>query len=93
MENSSSYCEVYGKQGEGTIITADPNTNLINPKTLLPSVSYSIPVGESEFVTEIKVEIKEEIGMFENKPVITSGDIRNGMEFAVKQVRCNLEEF
>ena len=59
MENSSSYCEVCGKQGEGTIITADPNTNLINPKTLLPSVSYSIPVGESEFVTEIKVEIKE----------------------------------
>ena len=59
VENSSSYCEVCGKQGEGTIITADPNTNLINPKTLLPSVSYSIPVGESEFVTEIKVEIKE----------------------------------
>ena len=31
--------------------------------------------------------------MFENKPVITSEDIQNGMEFAVKQVRCNLEEF
>ena len=29
--------------------------------------------------------------MFENKPVITSEDIQNGMEFAVKQVRCNLE--
>ena len=31
--------------------------------------------------------------MFENKPVITFEDIQNGMEFAVKQVRCNLEEF
>lgn len=31
--------------------------------------------------------------MFEKKLVITPEDIQKGMEFAVKQVRCNLEEF
>lgn len=42
-------------QGQGEIIIADPNTNLLHPMTRIPAVRYQIPKGKSEIITEIRV--------------------------------------
>lgn len=58
VENRECYCEVCGKGGEGFVITSDPNTNLVHPKTLLPCVKYRIEEGTQELTTEIFAGIK-----------------------------------
>lgn len=58
VDNRECFCEVCGKDGEGFVITADPNTNLVHPKTLIPAVRYQISGGEQELVTEVTAVIK-----------------------------------
>lgn len=59
VSNLYSYCQVSAEEGKGTgfIIGADPNTNLIHPKTLIPSVKYEIKGGSNYLETTIISEI------------------------------------
>lgn len=58
-------CEVSGSYkksnegGFGEIIVADPNTNLLYPKTVIPAVRYNIKQGNSKIETTIKAEWKK----------------------------------
>lgn len=49
--NSFSSCAVIG--GEGHIISASPNTNIMYPKTVIPSVKYTISKGMSQIKTTV----------------------------------------
>ena len=53
VKNGFSYCEVCGKDGEGFIINAYPNTNLIHNRTRIPSVKYEIKKGVSIIETNV----------------------------------------
>ena len=59
VENRRMYCEVRGEGGEGCIITADPNTNILYSKTLLPAVKYQIKKGQQKIVTEVTAEVRK----------------------------------
>lgn len=54
-ENAYSCCEVSAVdgEGEGMIILADPNTNLLHPMTRIPAVRYRIGKGRTELITEV----------------------------------------
>lgn len=54
-ENKYSRCRVSG--GKGHIIVADPNTNLLYTKTVIPSVKYEIHKGEQTLRTVVEAEI------------------------------------
>ncbi|MBQ7794432.1 MAG: DUF2264 domain-containing protein [Clostridia bacterium] len=41
-------CRVYSEYGDGIIINAAVNTNLIHSQTRIPAVLYKIPIGESK---------------------------------------------
>lgn len=58
VENKQCCCIVKG-DGNGIIITADPNTNILYSKTLLPAIQYEIMQGTQEITTEIVTEVKE----------------------------------
>lgn len=49
---------VLAAQGVGTVINADPNTNLLYPKTLIPAVKYQIPRGRTELVTKVTAVVE-----------------------------------
>lgn len=51
--NIHSKCVVESESGEGEIINASPNTNLMYPKTVIPSIKYEIKKGTNEFETYI----------------------------------------
>lgn len=55
VENVYSSCTVKaaGCDGEGQIIIADPNTNLLHPMTRIPAIRYQIHKGGNELVTEV----------------------------------------
>ena len=55
-ENNFSSCTVEGKAGEGFIINAVPNTNLIYPKTRIPAVKYQIQPGKTVLETRISTK-------------------------------------
>ena len=62
--NAYSECKVTaaGEETEsarGKVILADPNTNLLYPKTAIPSVRYQIGRGEQELVTEVEADFQE----------------------------------
>lgn len=57
MGNRYSLCRISSSMGEGTVIFADPNTNVIHSKTLLPAVRYHIPKGKTEVEAQITAEI------------------------------------
>lgn len=61
VENPTMVCQVAatGRDGKGYIIQADPNTNVLYPKTLIPAVKYKIYHGEQEITTSIIAKIKE----------------------------------
>lgn len=61
VENYYSSCRVSIVQGngEGEIIIADPNTNLVHPMTRIPAVCYSICKGKNEIITEVQVKYGE----------------------------------
>lgn len=46
-------CEISG--GEGLIIEASPNTNLLYPHASIPSVKYPIQIGENVFSSHIRI--------------------------------------
>lgn len=55
VENEYCACRVSSicGEGKGTVITADPNTNLLHPMTRIPAVCYSILKGKNELNTEV----------------------------------------
>jgi hypothetical protein len=58
VENEYSGCRVTSLSGvgKGTIIVADPNTNLLHPMTRIPAICYTIEKGQQEIITEVKVD-------------------------------------
>ncbi len=48
VRNSSGGCEVYSEYGDGIIIDAYPNTNVVSSLTKIPALIYDIPQGESK---------------------------------------------
>lgn len=59
-ENKRMKCAVSSAEGEGVLITADPNTNVLYSKTRIPSIKYKIQKGVQTLCTEITAEVKEE---------------------------------
>lgn len=43
--------------GDGIIVNASPNTNVLYPRTVIPTIRYRIPRGSSVMVTEVKVDL------------------------------------
>ena len=62
VENFYSKCQVscIGGAGQGEIIIADPNTNLLHPMTRIPAVCYRINKGKNEIITEVTAEYRDE---------------------------------
>ena len=62
VENEYSLCRVSSVcgGGKGIVIEADPNTNLLHPKTRIPAVCYQIRKGKNELVTEVIAEYRRE---------------------------------
>ena len=60
VENAYSMCQVTAKcgQGEGIIIGADPNTNLLHPMTRIPAIRYQIHRGRNELATEVSAWVR-----------------------------------
>lgn len=58
-QNQYSSCTVISTEGGGTgeVIIADPNTNLLYPKTAIPAVKYSVAEGKQSFTTVIMAEV------------------------------------
>ena len=54
--NADSYCNIHGNRGEGYIIDAYPNTNLLYNRTVIPSVKYKIQKGITELETVVEYE-------------------------------------
>lgn len=50
-KNNFSSCAVIG--GDGHIISASPNTNLMHPKTVIPSVKYAVAKGKTTIKTTV----------------------------------------
>ena len=53
-KNKESCCSVLSKDGIAEVKGSVPNTNLISPKTVIPTIKYKIKTGANEFTTEIK---------------------------------------
>ena len=53
-KNKESCCSVLSKDGIAEVKGSVPNTNLISPKTVIPTIKYEIKTGANEFTTEIK---------------------------------------
>ncbi|MDF2908570.1 MAG: hypothetical protein K0R34_3891, partial [Herbinix sp.] len=62
VENEYSMCCVTTLcgTGEGTVIVADPNTNLLHPMTRIPAICYQLAKGKNEIVTEVKAQYNRE---------------------------------
>lgn len=60
VENYYSGCQVVaeGNEGEGVIIFADPNTNLLHPMTRIPAVHYRIHKGRNELTTKVNADYR-----------------------------------
>lgn len=46
-------CEIYSEYGDGLIIDAYPNTNIVSPLTKIPALVYKIEAGESKISATI----------------------------------------
>jgi hypothetical protein len=62
VENGYSLCRVSTVRGDGkgTVIVADPNTNLLHPMTRIPAVCYQIQKGKNEIITKVEAEYRRE---------------------------------
>lgn len=60
VENYYSGCQVVAEEneGEGVIIFADPNTNLLHPMTRIPAVHYRIHKGRNELTTKVNADYR-----------------------------------
>lgn len=58
VENEYSSCTVRSIAGEGvgTVIIADPNTNLLHQMTRIPAICYQVSKGKNELITEVMAE-------------------------------------
>lgn len=59
-QNEDSLCRMESAgsvKGQGEVIMADPNTNLLYPKTAVPAVKYQIHEGEQELITVVTAKI------------------------------------
>lgn len=63
VSHGSIYCSVEAEEGKGTgfIINADPNTNIIHPRTLIPAIKYKIEKGTTHLTTKVKAKYPEEM--------------------------------
>lgn len=63
VENKYSMCRVsiVKGTGRGTIIIADPNTNLLHPMTRIPAICYSIKKGKNEIITEVIADYNQQL--------------------------------
>lgn len=52
-KNDFSFCTVKSETGEASVKEVVPNTNLISPKTVIPTVKYDIKNGINKFTTYI----------------------------------------
>ena len=55
VENDSSFCSVHGS-GEGCLIGADPNTNVLYPNSEIPAIRYRLTPGSFVLETEIRTQ-------------------------------------
>lgn len=55
-QNSKYRCEISSDSGEGMSFAAAVNTNLLNPKTVIPAVKFRINKGVTEINSEISVQ-------------------------------------
>ena len=53
VKNPDGGCEVYSEYGDGVIIDAYPNTNLVSPLTKIPAIAYKVSQGESKINANI----------------------------------------
>lgn len=56
VANKHNACTVKSQTGKCEYLDPAPNTNLLTPKTQLPTVKYEIKKGETEIITEILTE-------------------------------------
>lgn len=56
VSNEDGYSAISSLSGEGNMINAAPNTNLIFSLTMIPSIKYSISKGENLFESEVITE-------------------------------------
>ena len=54
VQNQGSYCSISSEYGTCEVKDVVPNTNLISPKTVIPTVMYNIQTGINRVVSEIK---------------------------------------
>ena len=54
VRSQESYCLVSSEYGTCEVKDVAPNTNLISPKTVIPTIRYEVKTGVNEVVTEIK---------------------------------------
>ena len=61
VENYYAFCEVVSEDniGEGVVINADPNTNLLYPMTRIPAVCYHIKQGKTVIKTKVIAEFSK----------------------------------
>lgn len=52
--NKNSYCSVYSSKGVAETRSVIANTNLISPKTVIPTIKFEIKKGDNEFKSEIR---------------------------------------
>ena len=52
VENGQGSCAVRG-DGEGCLVKADPNTNVLYPNGEIPAIRYRVEAGETVIETEI----------------------------------------
>ncbi len=62
VENEYSSCRVLSicGRGQGIVIYADPNTNLLHPMTRIPAICYPVIKGKNDFITEVTVSYLRE---------------------------------
>ena len=53
VENEGSFCSVHGA-GEGCLVGADPNTNVLYPNSEIPAIRYRLTPGIAVLETEIR---------------------------------------
>lgn len=60
-DGQTIFCTIWAKEepGMGFLIEADPNTNLIHQKTLIPSVKYHIKTGETRLKTVVEAACQD----------------------------------
>ena len=57
VKNHFSKCTVSGDNGEGIIVRADANTNLMASKTKIPAIKYGIDKGTTTITTVVETTI------------------------------------